>query len=1287
LYVKRPGWNKSWTDQGLNPTLCDILGSKEPEQPSCNQVGARRVVLPKPDEPLFLALARLEVVARHPERQREIFGWVTPPRHDFVAQTRFEIARARYWRLPDPSVTPVPTSVGGSLEEVHSLQDTADFHANYLLRLLYLYGQTPPHLRTHRAAWRRFDRFNRDINFSAQIEARVRNDLLAFKYWIDEPFFADDDGGKNLRQWRAFVNVRDKETRRRRKKHDNIPLSAEDATTQEDLDPDNDQYKSEMTFWSENHQILFATAEYLAGQLWPDAIFRVGNHFRVEGQDKSRPSDLIGQQHMAKAKLRILRWLNDRLRFGFSEWNSPGYYSEDFTALFNLADFCVDDEIQARACMVLDLMIFDLARFTHGGSFGVTAGRSYFEHKNCGYEQPLGDLIEVLFGTRGGTIVEPSSEPAGAFASSRRYQAPDVLVRIGQDKPNEFIDRSRVSINFEEAGNYNVGFESDEDVMFWWSRGAFFTKEIIASSLERVRRYHLMKTDPFLSVFPKLAGIAEVGTSLEPSLNPIKRGADLSRAILDVGSGGVGNAPIDQAVLSKLADLGSVVTEGPVLSRANLYTYRSEHAMLSSVQNFRPGQVSFQAQSCQATLSLGASVWTTYPAADDKLGLSGKHDGPNWWTGSATTPRVVQYKNAALVAYKPKDFQFLLFGHRTHAWFPRDAFESGSVIQRRGNCNKDSGLWTFGKVGDGYVGLFSAQTPEWTASGPWTYKELIADGARNFFIFQIGSAADFGSYAQFVDRVSRARIHIGGLDLVTPAQVAGAGAAAFAGFEVAGPLGGAVGFVGGLLFGAKHAAEDFECSYDIPNGDRLELHYDNDQVRYAGAQFSDDEFPRFENPYVSCGRTDAQGNSSGRVEWNQFSYTIKHNGSSLTHDFRGIKHPKKHSPSVDRYIDGPQRDCSLAEFGPRPFYVVGHNPNTIARVIAALDAGANAIEPDVNVYEHRQNELCISEGGVIDADEGGPPSAPSLSRFLDDLHDVAVKRPELALVVFDCKPKVATARHGATLLREIRRRLTFDTKLNVIISVSSLAETAIFDNIKALIGPSEGLMVDGENDPVAVSNFFMDAKVTNQCFGNGISVLNSVLGPNVRPSMERACEFRAATNRMRFIYAWSVNDGDLMSEFCRIGVDGLITDEPMRLRSIINESQFRPFIRFARRSDNPFSPANFAYGLTIQTADKTMGGTDANVTFTLTGITGSASVTVDTSLRSRMEGGAQNYVTLQSDDLGDLESITVQHDGKGNGPEWYLERVVVESFRYGVSKQAEFNRWIDPSLPFTQSLG
>ena len=228
-------------------------------------------------------------------------------------------------------------------------------------------------------------------------------------------------------------------------------------------------------------------------------------------------------------------------------------------------------------------------------------------------------------------------------------------------------------------------------------------------------------------------------------------------------------------------------------------------------------------------------------------------------------------------------------------------------------------------------------------------------------------------------------------------------------------------------------------------------------------------------------------------------------------------------------------------------------------------------------------------------------------------------------------------------------------------------------------------MVDAENDPVAVSNMFVQRHVTQQGFGNGVSVLNSVLGPNVRPSMERACELRAETNQPRFIYVWTVNSHDLEREYIRIGVDGIISDDVARLRDIVDEPAMKQLIRLATRDDDPFNPPNMAYGLTILTGDVGHAGTDACVTFTVHGANGSSSVRVDTNMRHRMERNRWNFVTLPSDDLGPLESITVQRDDGGIAPAWFLDQILVRSARYQASRKAIFRCWIDSTAPLRGS--
>lgn len=362
----------------------------------------------------------------------------------------------------------------------------------------------------------------------------------------------------------------------------------------------------------------------------------------------------------------------------------------------------------------------------------------------------------------------------------------------------------------------------------------------------------------------------------------------------------------------------------------------------------------------------------------------------------------------------------------------------------------------------------------------------------------------------------------------------------------------------------------------------------------------------------------------------------------------------------------------------RPFYIIGHNPNTISDVKLALAAGANAIEPDINVYAHDHTALCMSHFK-------GSRDASPLIRYLVDLHQIVKENSGLALIIFDCKHAVSTPELGSTILTAIRNHLTYDTDIYIILSVGKLKEVSMFDNIKNILGPREGIMIDEENDPQAVSDYFNENEVSNSCYGNGISIpLTVILGPNIRPGMERACALRAETGSPKFLCVWTVNSEQLKREYVRIGVDGIITDDLEELSKLLKETEFQQLIRLATRDDNPFSPANYNYSLAVYTAVGKMAGTDANLTFIINGKEGSAQVTVDSSLRGRMETNQVNYVTIPSTDLGELLSVTVQQDNSGNAPNWCLDRTVVTSSFFQGSKVAIFNMEIAGNTPETQ---
>src|SRR5262249_42952488 len=152
--------------------------------------------------------------------------------------------------------------------------------------------------------------------------------------------------------------------------------------------------------------------------------------------------------------------------------------------------------------------------------------------------------------------------------------------------------------------------------------------------------------------------------------------------------------------------------DGNTRTRANILTYRNRDVMLSSLQNFRAGQVNFQSSVNQATLNSAVSVFPTAGFAgldisnlffaatgsvvgtaamggvglvggavagvvfneavvDQKNPFGNEVDGPSWWTGYWALPMIVQHRAAAIIVSDFDDVQEFLAEVGSHVWFPK----------------------------------------------------------------------------------------------------------------------------------------------------------------------------------------------------------------------------------------------------------------------------------------------------------------------------------------------------------------------------------------------------------------------------------------------------------------------------------------------------------------------------------------------------------------------------------------------------------------------------------------
>ena len=516
--------------------------------------------------------------------------------------------------------------------------------------------------------------------------------------------------------------------------------------------------------WTENHQILNHTAEYLAGQLFPDVVFT------NNGQ--------TGRWHMEHARGLLLQWMELRSRAGFSEWDSETYYPEDLAPLLNLVDFAEDSELVTRASMLVDLILFDFAVDSYSGQFATSSGRITAGSIKSA-NSSMTTIAALAWGQ--GRFTTTSNMGAVALATTGKYKVPPVIQALALDNPEVYRNYERHSFNIEQAADFGLDIEDINDTPLFWGMGAFTVPDVINLTIQTADEWQLWH-------YPDFKDLKDIAKILQ-AVN----GLPLASRLLDPDPNGI--------------SMGTV----------NKMTYRTPDYMLSAAQDFRPGEKGYQQHIWQATLSPYAVVFVNNP---DSMRADDKHR-PSYWMANGRQPRVAQYDNVLFALYDISRYKSapspLEARHYalTHAYFPTWAFDE--VVEQEG--------WVFGRVGEGFVALYSHQPYEWIASGPDAGQEIAAPGRQNVWICQLGRASIDGSFADFIESITSGELTIKGLDV----------------------------------------------TFDSPGNGTLSFGWSNDLI-LDGEVIPLDGYPRFDNPYT-------------RVDFDSRVYEIEFDGMRLKLDF------------------------------------------------------------------------------------------------------------------------------------------------------------------------------------------------------------------------------------------------------------------------------------------------------------------------------------------------------------------------------------------------------------------
>ncbi|NCA67099.1 MAG: hypothetical protein EOM87_03430 [Clostridia bacterium] len=469
-----------------------------------------------------------------------------------------------------------------------------------------------------------------------------------------------------------------------------------------------------MCYWSENHQILFAVAEYLAGQMWKDEIFT--------------NDGATGLVHMERAKRRINYWMEERFYHGFTEFNSSNYMPFNIAPMANFIQFAAaeDADMAQKMRMVMDLAVYDLASNMYNYVYSAPSGRAYVYNmtglagdrmrKYTNYIWNLMDDNDSLNHRMLLNFVAMTRAEDGE--GNKFYEVPQVLLDIAADTDTAVIKASS-GLYLSELEQKGLIGHSDKQIMAQFGMEAFTNPEVIQNTVTYFAKYNMFNSE-FFNQFKYF------------NLHILK-----STGLLKV--------------ISKKAN---PMPNGIAIQRANIYTYQTRYYQLATAQGYPPGTYGAQQMLQVANLTENAVVFTAHPARyETQKNVAAT---PGYWAGYGRAPHSAQEENIMLSIYQlPSKSGFLeLYDvpQFTHTYLPEAYFDEVII----------DGRYAFAKVGNAYIALIGASDLEYleyseaSASAfknglsdlPPSRFDLVQRGLNQYWIYELSDSGseDFAAF-------------------------------------------------------------------------------------------------------------------------------------------------------------------------------------------------------------------------------------------------------------------------------------------------------------------------------------------------------------------------------------------------------------------------------------------------------------------------------------------------------------------------------------------------------------
>ena len=409
-----------------------------------------------------------------------------------------------------------------------------------------------------------------------------------------------------------------------------------------------------MCYWSENHQILFAVSEYLAGQQWAEEIFT--------------NNGMTGAEHKEKAKERIDAWMQQRFDYGFSEYLSNNYLAEDIAPMANYIAYSEDRKSVEQMKIIMDILWLDVALNSVNNRFVSVSSRMYGNNKAGNfYGNSIQSAMNILWGIDGAKevllnpyLTQKEKEQIKASLDKEPnyivlcfndivkkgiYALPEVIKDIALSKES-FYSKMSCGLSPEDMEKEGLIGQKPNQIMAQWGAETFTNPQVIENTLKYLKD-NKMYRNSFLGYFRLL------------NITVLK--------LVD---------------WKRFAEKYKLMPHGIATGRGNIYTYRTAHYSMSTSVCKDVDMCGAQDHEWSANISENLALFTTHPAGNGKGRYS---SSPGYWIGNGRRPMSVQEKNVNITIYKipsKRRLGELAASKITHAYMPKDFYDE---IEHNGN--------------------------------------------------------------------------------------------------------------------------------------------------------------------------------------------------------------------------------------------------------------------------------------------------------------------------------------------------------------------------------------------------------------------------------------------------------------------------------------------------------------------------------------------------------------------------------------------------------------------------